>query len=129
MNFQVKHKRFIDNGGSMPLHGPRPVLEYAVSEIMSFSFDFDLAPETRYTLSGDTEPLRSGEPMFLAEGTLLEGRSLRFEVNTLTRSFHDKCRNFHHSLIKHPSIMFPEINALFQIIIRRGNRHVHGIFL
>lgn len=39
MNFQVKHKRFIDNGGSMPLHGPRPVLEYAVSEIMSFSFD------------------------------------------------------------------------------------------
>ena len=98
MNFQVKHKRFIDNGGSMPLHGPRPVLEYAVSEIMSFSFDFDLAPETRYTLSGDTEPLRSGEPMFLAEGTLLEGRSLRFEVNTLTRSFHDKCRNFHQKL-------------------------------
>ena len=67
MNFQVKHKRFIDNGGSMPLHGPRPVLEYAVSEIMSFSFDFDLAPETRYTLSGDTDVSGRGDSLGRSE--------------------------------------------------------------
>lgn len=68
MNFQVKHKRFIDNGGSMPLHGPRPVLEYAVSEIMSFSFDFDLAPETRYTLSATPNPFVPANRCFWQRG-------------------------------------------------------------
>ena len=91
MEFQVQGKRLTGSGA-------RPVLEYAVRETLTFTFDFDLAPEAQYTLSGDTEPLRTGGPVLLATGTLSEPRTLRFEVDTMTRGFLDKCRNFRQKL-------------------------------
>lgn len=96
--FQVKDKRFAVNGISRPFRGLRPVLEYAVRETLTFHFDAAPASGAVFSLAGDTEPLRSGEPMFLATGIRSGTNALQFEVDTATRSFLDKCRNFRQKL-------------------------------
>ena len=98
IEFQVKDKRFSRCGNRQLPCGARPVLEYAIRETVEFTFDFDLDAQALHTLSGDSMPLQSGEPMLFATGIGTGARKLQFEIDTMNQSFLEKCRSFHQKL-------------------------------
>ena len=98
IEFQVKDKRFSRCGNRQLPCGARPVFEYGVRETVEFTFDSDLDAQALHTLSGDSMPLQSGEPMLFATGVGTGARKLQFEINTMNQSFLEKCRSFHQKL-------------------------------